>query len=64
MSDELTAIVDHVETWLLCGDLWTPTRLAADLDIHCDRKPRHTGKHMNRTRKLEWWKGPSDDVHG
>jgi len=39
----------------LCNDLWTMGYRAPELNIRCDRNPRHAGKHMNREHKLEWW---------
>lgn len=48
----------------LCGDHWHKDRLGGAIGILCDRKPRHTGKHMNREHRIEWWMGPRhDDNH-
>ncbi len=38
-----------------CGNQWTMGYQAELLNIRCDRLPRHTGKHMNRDHKIEWW---------
>ena len=46
-----------VESRLRC-DVAEPMAWAVGVLVLCDRKPRHSGKHMHRsvTGRTEWWK--------
>ena len=50
-----------LESNQICGAL-EPMGAAVGVMVICDRKPRHSGKHMLRTDtgRTDWWKEHTD----
>jgi len=48
---------------LVCHDV-APMPWKVGVMVLCDREPKHTGKHMQRTPKgrMEWWGEKGEDV--